>query len=135
MRKAIFTGAAVLTTALGGATAFGGATAHAAGASLGCGVTVHVHNKTSSSITVQWDQSDSRAKITGIAGPWKRLGSGSLTIPAGGAGSKAFTLVFPCETDHQYRVHYTHGASSAFAYSPANRSNWTTNTNPNVNVK
>jgi len=128
MRKAIVTGAALLTTA------FGAATAPPAGATAGCGVTVHVHNQTNSAITVQWDQSDSRAKFL-AAGPWKKLGSGSTTIQASDTGSKAFTLDFSCGTKHQYRVHYTRGSSSAYAYYPKNRSLWTTNANPTVEVK
>jgi len=128
MRKAIVTGAALLTTA------FGAATAPPAGATAGCGVTVHVHNQTNSAITVQWDQSSSRAKFV-VAGPWKKLGSGSLTIQASDTGSKAFTLDFSCNTKHQYRVHYTQGSSSAFAYYPKNRSLWTTNASPTVEVK
>ena len=83
MRKAIVTGAVLLTTAFGAATA---ATAPPAGATAGCGVTVHVHNQTNSAITVQWDQSGSRAKFV-VAGPWKKLGSGSTTIQASDTGS------------------------------------------------
>jgi len=128
MRKAIVTGAVLL------ATAFGAATAPPAGATAGCGVTVHVHNQTNSAITVQWDQSGSRAKFV-VAGPWKKLGSGSTTIQASDTGSKAFTLDFSCNTKHQYRVHYTQGSSSAFAYYPQNRSLWTTNADPTVQVK
>jgi hypothetical protein len=131
MRKAIVTGAVLLTTAFGAATA---ATAPPAGATAGCGVTVHVHNQTNSAITVQWDQSDSRAKVV-VAGPWKKLGSGSTTIQASDTGSKAFTLDFSCKTKHQYRVHYTQGSNSAFAYYPKNRSLWTTNASPTVEVK
>ena len=127
MRKAIVTGAVLL------ATAFGAATAPPAGATAGCGVTVHVHNQTNSAITVQWDQSSSRAKFV-VAGPWKKLGSGSTTIQASDTGSKAFTLDFSCNTKHQYRVHYTQGSSSAFAYYPKNRSLWTTNASPTVQV-
>ena len=127
MRKAIVTGAVLL------ATAFGAATAPPAGATAGCGVTVHVHNQTNSAITVQWDQSGSRAKVV-VAGPWKKLGSGSTTIQASDTASKAFTLSFSCNTKHQYRVHYTQGSSSGFAYYPKNRSLWTTNASPTVQV-
>jgi len=83
---------------------------------------------------VQWDQSGSRAKFV-VAGPWKKLGSGSTTIQASDTGSKAFTLTFSCSTKHQYRVHYTQGSNSAFAYYPKNRSLWTTNASPTVEVK
>jgi hypothetical protein len=134
MRKSIFAGAALVATAFGGSIALGGVTALPAGASTGCGVTVHVHNQTKSSLTVQWDQSDSRAWFV-FAGPWAKLGSGSTTIAAGQSGSKAFTLTFSCSTDHQYRVHYTQGSNSAYRYFPANTNNWTTSNSPNVYVK
>ena len=49
LKKAIVTGAALLTT-LGGATAVGAATALPAAASTGCGVTIKVHNQTNSAI-------------------------------------------------------------------------------------
>jgi hypothetical protein len=49
MKKAIVTGAAVLTT-LGGATAVSAATALPAAAGSGCGVTIKVHNLTNSAI-------------------------------------------------------------------------------------
>jgi hypothetical protein len=133
MRKAIFAGT-LLATALSGATTFGALNALPASASAGCGVTVHVHNQTKSPITVQWNQSDSRAKWV-FAGPWAKLGSGSTTISAGATGSQAFTLDFSCSTDHQYRVHYTQGSNSAYGYFPANTSNWTNSNSPNVNVK
>jgi hypothetical protein len=128
MKKAIFAGAALLATA-----AAGGVTAGSAGAATGCGVTVKVHNNSSSAITVQWDQSDSRAHYI-VAGPWKKLGSGTTTVQPGATGSKAFTLDFSCSTDHQYRVHYTKGSSSGYGYFPANTSNWTTNNSPTVQV-
>ena len=133
MKKAIVTGAALLTT-LGGATAVGAATALPAAASgAGCGVTVHVHNKTNSAIKVQWSKSDSRAHLITGAGWWKKLGSGSLTVQPSDTGSKAFTLDFSCDTEHQYRVHYTKGSSSGFAYYPAN--SWTTKRSFTVKVK
>ena len=129
MRKVIFAAAAVLATAVSGAAA------HPALASTGCGVTVSVHNKTTSALTVQWAQSDSRVQVFGIAGPWKELGSGSTTIQAGDTASKAFNLDFSCSTAHQYRVHYTQGNSSAYRYAPKDTSNWTTTTTPSVTVK
>ena len=133
MKKAIVTGAALLTT-LGGATAVGAATALPAAASgAGCGVTIHVHNKTNSAIKVQWNKSDSRAHFITGPGWWKKLGSGSMTIQASDTGSKAFTLDFSCNTKHQYRVHYTKGSSSGFAYYPAN--SWTTKRSFTVKVK
>jgi hypothetical protein len=131
MRKALFATAAVLSFG----TATGAAAIQPAGASAGCGVTVKVQNERSSAVTVQWSQSDSRARLFGIAGPWKKLGSSTTTVQAGDTGSKAFTLDFSCSTVHQYRVHYTHGSSSAYAYFPANTSNWTTSTSPTVHVK
>jgi hypothetical protein len=129
MRRAIFAAAAVLATAVPALSA------DPAGASAGCGVTVHVDNEKASAITVQWTKSDSRVRVFGIAGPWKKLGSGTTTIQAGQNGSKAFTLDFSCSTVHQYRVHYTQGSNSGYAYFPANTSNWTTVTNPTVHVK
>jgi hypothetical protein len=126
MKKAIFAGAALLATGVLGATA------HPAGASLGCGVTIDVHNKTNSAITVQWDNSDSKADV--LFGYWAKLGSGSTTVQAGDTASRAFTLDFSCSTGHQYRIKYKQGSNTAWAYFPANTSNWTTSTNPQVNV-
>lgn len=128
MKKAIVTGALLITT-FGGATAVGAATALPAAASPGCGVTIHVHNKTNSTIKVQWDKSDSRTH----PGWWKKLGSGSTTIHASNTASKAFTLDFSCSTKHQYRVHYTRGSSSGYAYYPV--TGWTTKSSFTVNVK
>jgi hypothetical protein len=128
MRKAIFAAAAVLATSVSGVAA------HPALGSPGCGVTVKVHNQSSSALTVQWGKSDSRAKFV-LAGPWKKLGSGSTTIQAGNTGSRAFTLDFSCSTQHQYRVHYTQGTSSAYGYFPKDTSKWTTSSSPNVYVK
>ena len=130
MKKAIVTGAVLLTT-LGGATAVGAATALPAAASgAGCGVTVHVHNKTNSAIKVQWDKSDSRTN----PGWWKKLGSGTTTIQASNTASKAFTLAFSCSTKHRYRIHYTQGSNSGYAYYPS-ASSWTTQSSFTVNVK
>jgi hypothetical protein len=134
MKKAIVTGAVLLTT-LGGATAVGAATALPAAASgAGCGVTVHVHNKTNSAIKVQWNKSDSRAHFITGPGWWKKLGSGSTTIQASDTASRAFTLDLSCSTKHQYRVHYTQGNSSGYAYYPGG-SSWTTKSSFTVNVK
>jgi hypothetical protein len=129
MRKSIVAAAVVLGTAVSGAAIA------PAGAAPGCGVTVHVHNQLNSAITVQWAKSDSRAHIITGAGWWKKLGTGTTKINAGKTGSRAFTLTFSCKTEHQYRVHYTHGSSSAYAYFPKNTSNWTTSTSPTVQVK
>jgi plastocyanin len=130
MRTAILAASAVL------ATAFSGAAAAPALAGPGCGVTVHVHNQLkSAAITVQWSKSDSR--IHTIAGPgfWKKLGSGTTKVKAGKTGSKAFTLDFSCSTKHQYRIHYTHGNSSAYAHFPKDTSDWTTQTSFTVQAK
>jgi len=132
MKKAIVTGAALLTT-LGGAAAVSAATALPAAAGTGCGITVHVHNKTNSAIKVQWNKSDSRAHFITGPGFWKKLGTGSQTIQASDTGSRAFTLDFSCSTKHQYRVHYTQGNSSGFANYPV--SGWTTKSSFTVNVK
>ena len=132
MKKAIVTGAALLFTILGGASAASAATALPAGGP-GCGITVHVHNLTSSTIKVQWNKSDSRAHIITGAGWWKKLGSGSTTIQPSATGSKAFTLDFSCGTEHQYRVHYTKGSNSGFSYYP--KSGWTTKSSFTVKVK
>jgi hypothetical protein len=133
MKKAIVTGALLITT-FGGATAVGAAAALPAVASPGCGVTIHVHNKTNSAIKVQWDKSDSRADLFTGPGWWKKLGSGSTTIQASSTGSKAVTLDLSCSTKHQYRVHYTQGSSSGYAYYPS-ASSWTTKSSFTVNVK
>jgi hypothetical protein len=132
MKKAIVTGAALLTT-VGGATAVSAATALPAAGGSGCGVTIKVHNLTNSAIKVQWNKSDSRAHLLTGPGWWKKLGSGSQTIQASDTGSKAFTLDFSCSTKHQYRVHYTKGSSSGYAYYPT--SGWTTKPSFTVKVK
>jgi hypothetical protein len=129
MKKAIIAGVALLSSA--GALA-GVAAAHPASASIGCGITVYVHNKTNSDITVQWDQSDS--KLDSMFATWKKLGSGTTTIHAGNTASRAFTLDFSCASGHQYRVHYTKPGSSAYAYAPANLANVSYSTTPDVNV-
>jgi hypothetical protein len=129
MKKAIVTGAALLITTFGGATAVSAAAALPAAASPGCGVTIHVSNQTNSAIKVQWDKSDSRTD----PGWWKKLGSGSTTIQASSTGSKAFTLDFSCSTKHQYRIHYTRGSNSGYAYYPA--TGWTTKSSFTVKVK
>ena len=67
-------------------------------ASPGCGVAVYACNDTNSAITVQWDQSDSRAGFVTGARWRKKPGSGSAK--------------------HQYRVHYTQGSNSRYAYYP-----------------
>ena len=129
MKKAIVTGALLMTT-LGGATAAGAATALPAAATSGCGITIHVHNQANSAIKVQWDKSDSRIK----AGWWKKLGSGTTTVQASNTASKAFTLSFSCSTNHRYRIHYTQGSNSGYSYYPSS-SGWTTKSNFTVNVK
>ncbi len=127
MKKAILAGAALLATGVVGAAA------HPAGASPGCGVTLDVHNRTNSAITVQWDDSDSRGFVF-VAGTWKKLGSGSTTIQSGDTGSRAFTLDLSCNTDHQYRIKYKQGTSTSYVYFPKNTSYWTTSTNPHIDV-
>ena len=108
----------------------GAATALPAAASgPGCGITIHVHNKGNSAIKVQWSQSDSRTN----PGWWKKLGSGTTTIQGSNTASKAFTLDFSCSTKHRYRVHYTQGSNSGYAYYPSS-SSWTTKSNFTVNV-
>jgi hypothetical protein len=130
MKKAIVTGAAALITTFGGVTAVGAATALPAAASAGCGITVHVKNTTNSAIKVQWAKSDSKTD----PGWWKKLGSGTTTIQPSSTGSKAFTLDLSCSTKHRYRVHYTRGSNSGYAYYPG-PSAWTTQSSFTVKVK
>jgi len=130
MKKALISGAAMLTLLTGGLAA----TALPASASPGCGTTVEVHNHRSSDITVKWGSSDSRAKVWGVAGPWKDLGAGTSTVHSGAIGSKAFTLDLSCSTPHQYRVYLTQGSNSFYANFPSNTSNWTTSNRPHLDV-
>jgi len=130
MKKALISGAAMLTMLTGGLAA----TTVPASASQGCGVSVEVHNHRSSDITVKWASSDSRAKVWNIPGNWKQLGSGTTTVHPGDIGSKAFTLDLSCSTPHQYRVYITQGSNSFYADFPANTSNWTTSASPHLDV-
>jgi hypothetical protein len=110
-----------------------GATAHPAAASTGCGVSLDVHNKTSSDITVDWADSDSRAKVV-VAGTWKELDTGTTVVSPGAITAHAVTLDLSCSTNHQYRLEVNQNGSSWFVYFPANTSNWTKDASPHVDV-
>jgi hypothetical protein len=133
MKKALISAVASLTLLTGGlaATAI---TAAPASASQGCATTVEVHNHRTSDITVKWASSDSRAKVWGVAGPWKELGSGTTTVHSGAIGSKAFTLDLSCNTPHQYRVYLTQGSNSFYANYPTSTSIWTTSNRPHLDI-
>jgi hypothetical protein len=75
-------------------------------------VTIEVENDTNSSITVHWASSDSRVRVFGVAGTWKDLASGTTTIPAGEERTKAVSLDFSCNSEHQYRLYVTQGGNS-----------------------
>jgi hypothetical protein len=124
--KAILACAALVTATAGGVVA-----ALPASASQGCGVTIDVHNKRSSDITVKWTDSDSRAWIwPGVAGTWKQLDTGTTTVSSGATKSHAVTLDLSCSTLHNYRLYVDKGSGgTGFVYI-----DWTTNANPKVDV-
>jgi len=134
MKKATILASAALVV-----TGLVGSQAHPAAAALGCGVTVEVHNKSTSNITVNWASSDSRAGedlgwLGVAAGTWKKLDTGSTTVTPGSIGSRAVTLDLSCNTLHQYRIWVTQGSNSSWAKYPADTSKWTTNTTPHLDV-
>jgi hypothetical protein len=91
-------------------------------ASAGCGVTVEVHNQRSSTITVDWEDSDSRSDLNPfggiVAGTWKRLLNNTTnTILPGDTESRAIVLDLACNVDRQYRLEISQGGSSWFVYS------------------
>jgi hypothetical protein len=90
--------------------------------SAGCGATVEVHNRRSSNITVDWEDSDSRSGVNtpwGIAaGSWKKLiENASNTIEPGDIESRAILLDFGCNTLHEYRLEVTKSNGTSFVYS------------------
>lgn len=105
--------------------------------SAGCGATIEVHNRTGSSVTIDWSDSDVRTstKVFGqrIAGPWARLATGTTVVGAGQTVTKAVVLDLKCSLDRQYRLEANQGGSSSFEYFPG-QSTWTRDTTPHIHV-
>jgi len=83
--------------------------------SAGCGITLELYNSTSATVTVDWDDSDSRLADMW----WKRIGSGSTSIGAGDTVYRNFTVDFGCDWWRQYRIDVNQGGSSWFEYEPS----------------
>lgn len=104
-RTLMMAAAAVATTTAMGIGAGGTASA-------GCGITLALYNPTSSSVTVDWRDSDVRVPM----GWWSRLGSGSTVVGAGDTVRHSFTANLDCGWQRQYRLDVRQGSSSWFEY-------------------
>ena len=118
------------------ATGVVGASTHPA--SAGCGVSITVDNDESTSVTVNWAQSQVRVSALGIPATWATLGSSSSNVGADSSSSsdeltRAFALGWGCGLNRQYKLSVSNGSSSWFEYFPSS-SGWTTNINPFVQL-
>lgn len=114
------------------ATGVVGASTHPA--SAGCGVSITVDNDESTSVTVNWAQSQVRVSALGIPATWATLGSSSSNVGADSSSSsdeltRAFSLGWGCGLNRQYKISVSNGSSSWFEYF-----GWTTNVNPFIQL-
>ena len=110
-------------------------------ASAGCGATVEAHNVTSSTATVDWDDSQVRIRtnvpfVGWVAGPWASLDTGSSNVAAGATASNATTLTFSCSTQRQYRLFVRQNGSTRWEYhnGVGPSGSWTTTAFPHIHL-
>jgi hypothetical protein len=85
-------------------------------ASAGCGVSITADNVENQTVTVNWSASQVRAKVAGVAGPWKSIGTYSTNIAANSDVVRAFTLDLPCGNQRQYRLWVDNGEDTYWEY-------------------
>ena len=104
--RAIIAGTALATTGFVGVSA--------GTASAGCGITLELHNRGSSTVSV--DLSNSEVKVDGMVfSTWKRIGTGDLDVGAGAVERANFNADFGCNWARKYRIDVNRGASSWYA--------------------
>ena len=118
------------------ATGVVGASTHPA--SAGCGVSITVDNDESTSVTVNWAQSQVRVSALGIPATWATLGSNSSSIGADSSSSsdeltRAFALGWGCNLDRRYKISVSNGSSTWFEYFPSS-TGWTTSVTPFIQL-
>jgi hypothetical protein len=104
--RAIVAGTALATTGLVGVAA--------GTASAGCGITLELHNRGSSTVSV--DLANSDVKIDGMVfSAWKRIGTGTVSVGPGATERANFNADFGCDWARMYRIDVNRGASSWYA--------------------
>jgi hypothetical protein len=88
-------------------------------------------------VTIDWADSDVRTSTVvfgaRVAGPWKKLDTGTTYIAAGDIEDRAVTLDLSCNIDRQYRLEVNQGGSSWFEYFPSQTA-WTRDITPHVDI-
>ena len=105
---------AVIVTTLIGAGAFAAIVGDSV--SDGCAVTVEAHNLGRDPTRVDWAASRSRTSsfVVGVRvpEPWRALGAGTSSVPAGGLVRRTVVVPGPCDVDRQYRIALIEGADA-----------------------
>ena len=84
-------------------------------ASAGCGITLEMHNRGTSSVTVDLD--DSKVQVIDFAiKPWKRFDSSSRTVGAGDTASETVVTDLGCSLTRNWRIEVNQGSDSWFVY-------------------
>jgi hypothetical protein len=83
--------------------------------SAGCGMTLEMHNRGDSSVTVDFD--DSKVQVIDFAiKPWKRFDSGNRTVAAGDTASESFVTDLGCSLTRNWRIEVNEGSDSWFVH-------------------
>jgi hypothetical protein len=107
MRMKVIVAGVALATA--GFVGVGGGTA-----SAGCGITLELHNRGSSAVTV--DLANSEVKVNGVVfSTWKRIGTGTRYVGPGDTVSTNFDADLGCNWAREYRIDVNRGVSSWYA--------------------
>jgi hypothetical protein len=96
-----------------GLTTAGFVGAGAGTASAGCGITLELHNRGTTAVTV--DLADSDVKVSDwLINAWKRIDTGTRRVYGGDTAYETFTADFGCNLFRSYRIEVNYGSDSWF---------------------
>jgi len=100
----------------------------------GCTVNVTYVNMEDTQSKV--DERESKSKIIPVVygiSTWKRLGDGTINVPANGERTRAYKLDFGCDIPRRYKFFLKNGGNTKMVYKP-NEDSFTDNINLRVRI-
>ena len=100
----------------------------------GCGVNVTFVNR--ENVTAKVDERESKSKVAPVIQGinwWKKLGDGTVSVPANGQRTRAYTTSFGCDIPKRYKFLVKSGGNSKTIYKP-NEDGFTLNRNITVTI-
>ena len=100
----------------------------------GCGINVTFVNR--ENVTAKVDERESKSKAVAVVfgtNWWKKLGDGTISVPANGQKTRAYTTSFGCDIPKRYKFLVKSSGNSKTIYKP-NEDGFTSKRNITVTI-